>query len=108
MKQRPIIPEIPPEEQTPSVQDLLGLTGQLIERVQQLEDEELVLLKDQNNLLKEKINLLRGEINILKGEKSVRSLRAANWIRKRTPTQALTIQVLKNALALTKGERQKS
>ena len=68
MKQRPIILEILPEEQTPSVQDLLGLTGQLIERIQQLEGEELALLNDQNNLLKEEINLHKDKINILKDE----------------------------------------
>ncbi len=82
MKQRPIIPEIPPEGQIPAVLVLLGLTEQLIERVQQ-QDEELALLKDQNNtqenqnnllkeennLLKDKINILKDEINILKGEK---------------------------------------
>ncbi len=82
MKQRPIIPEISPDKQTPSVQDLLGLMGQLIERVQQ-QDEEFALLKDQNNtqenqnnllkeeinLHKDKINILKDEINILKGKK---------------------------------------
>ena len=102
MKQRPIIPEIPPEEQTPSVQDLLGLTGQLIERVQQ-QDEELALLKD-------KINILKDEINILKGEKK-RPVFKGSKLDKETDTNTSTdasSKPLKNALALTKGKRQKS
>ncbi len=81
MKQRPIIPEIPPEEQTPSVQDLLGLTGQLIERVQQ-QDEELALLKD-------KINILKDEINILKGEKK-RPVFKGSKLDKETDTNTST------------------
>ncbi len=109
MKQRPIIPEIPPEEQTPSVQDLLGLTGQLLERVQQ-QDEELALLKDQNktqedqnntledqnnllkeenNLLKDKINILKDEINILKGEKK-RPVFKGSKLDKETDTNTST------------------
>ena len=54
MKKRPSLPDIPEQDQTPVVKALLGLTEQLIERVQQ-QDEEIALLKD--------------EINILKGEK---------------------------------------
>jgi hypothetical protein len=54
MKKRPSLPDIPEKDQTPVVKALLGLVEQLIERVQQ-QDEEIVLLKD--------------EINILKGEK---------------------------------------
>ena len=54
MKKLPSLPDIPEQDQTPVVKALLGLTVQLIERVQQ-RDEEIALLKD--------------EINILKGEK---------------------------------------
>ena len=54
MKKLPSLPDIPEQDQTPVVKALLGLTEQLIERVQQ-QGEEIVLLKD--------------EINILKGEK---------------------------------------
>ncbi len=54
MKKLPSLPDIPEQDQTPVVKALLGLTEQLIERVQQ-QDEEIALLKD--------------EINILKGEK---------------------------------------
>ena len=50
----PSLPDIPEQDQTPVVKALLGLTEQLIERVQQ-QDEEIALLKD--------------EVNILKGEK---------------------------------------
>jgi len=54
VKKRPSLPDIPEQDQTPVVKALLGLTEQLIERMQQ-QDEEIALLKD--------------EINILKGEK---------------------------------------
>jgi len=54
VKKLPSLPDIPEQDQTPVVKALLGLTEELIERVQQ-QDEEIALLKD--------------EINILKGEK---------------------------------------
>ena len=54
MTKLPSLPDIPEQDQTPAVKNLLALVEQLIERVQQ-QDEEIALLKD--------------EINILKGEK---------------------------------------
>lgn len=51
MKKRPLIPDIPEQDQTPLVKTLLAFIEQLVEQVQQ-QAEEIVLLKDEINILK--------------------------------------------------------
>ena len=112
MKKRPSLPDIPEQDQTPVVKALLGLTEQLIERVQQ-QDEEIALLKDE-------INILKGEKKrpVFKGSKLDKNTKSNNSSKpsskkrpgsgKRKKTQKLVIhedKVIKPDTPLPPGSR---
>lgn len=112
MKKLLSLPDIPEKEQAPVVKVLLGLVEQLIERVQQ-QDEEIVLLKDE-------INILKGEKKrpIFKGSKldkntepdhsSKPSSKKRPGSRKQKKTQSLVIhedKVMKPDIPIPSGSR---
>lgn len=112
MKKLLSLPDIPEKEQAPVVKVLLGLVEQLIERVQQ-QDEEIVLLKDE-------INILKGEKKrpIFKGSKldkntepdhsSKPSSKKRPGSRKQKKTQSLVIhedKVMKPDISIPSGSR---
>ena len=112
MKKLPSLPDIPEQDQTPVVKALLGLTEQLIERVQQ-QDEEIALLKDEINILKgeKKRPVFKGS-KLDKNTKSNHSSKASSKKRpgsgKRKKTQQLVIhedKVIKPVAPLPPGSR---
>ena len=112
MKKLPSLPDIPEQDQTPIVKALLGLTEQLIERVQQ-QDEEIALLKDEINILKgeKKRPVFKGS-KLDKNTKSNHSSKPSSKKRpgsgKRKKTQKLVIhedKVIKPDAPLPPGSR---
>jgi len=106
------LPDIPEQDQTPVVKALLGLTEQLIERVQQ-QDEEIALLKDEVNILKgeKKRPVFKGS-KLDKGTESDTSSEPASkkrpGSRKKKKTQKLVIhedKVIKPDGPIPKGSR---